>query len=135
MPLRSVKVADYMTRRLVTFTPDTNVVEAMRLLLKNSISGAAVVDDDGQLVGILSEVDLMDVIIQDSYYDESVGIVGDYMKSPVDTISPDLDIYQLAERFSKEHRRRFPVVKDGKLLGQISRRDVLRAMEEFLSKR
>lgn len=135
MPLRSIKVADYMTRRLVTFKPDTNVVEAMRSLLKHSISGAAVVDDHGALVGILSEVDLMDVIIQDSYYDESVGIVADYMKSPVDTISPDLDIYQLAERFSKEHRRRFPVVKDGKLLGQISRRDVLRAMEEFLSKR
>ena len=135
MPLRSVKVADYMTRRLVTFTPDTNVVEAMRRLLKNSISGAVVVDADEQLVGILSEVDLMDVIIRDSYYDESLGIVADYMKSPVDTISPDLDIYQLAERFSKEHRRRFPVVKDGKLVGQISRRDVLRAMEEFLSKR
>lgn len=134
MPMRSVKVADYMTRRLVTFKPDTNVVEAMRTFLDKKISGAPVVDDDGALVGILSEVDLMSVIMQDSYYDEALGIVADHMKSPVDTVSPDMDIYQLAERFLKEHRRRFPVAADGKLVGQISRRDVLRAAEEFMRK-
>ena len=75
------------------------------------------VDDAGNLVGVLSEVDLMEVIIQDSYYDEAQGIVGDYMRTPVDTIDPDMDIYSLAERFHKEHRRRYPVVKNGKLVG------------------
>lgn len=130
--MKSVKVSDYMTRRLVTFHQNDNVVQAMGVLLDKKISGAPVVDDDGELVGILSEVDLMEVIVQDSYYDESVGIVADYMRSPVDTIDPDMDIYSLAERFQKEHRRRYPVVKNGKLLGQISRRDVLRAAEHFL---
>ena len=104
----------------------------MGLLLDKKISGAPVVDDDGNLVGILSEVDLMPIIMQDSYYDESMGIVADYMQSPVDTIDPDMDIYALAERFHKEHRRRYPVVRNGKLVGQISRRDVLRAAEDFL---
>jgi CBS domain-containing protein len=91
-----------------------------------------VVDDDGDLVGILSEVDLMEIIIQDSYYDEGWGIVADYMKRDVDTVGPDMDIYTLAERFHKERRRRYPVVKNGKLVGQISRRDVLKAARDSL---
>lgn len=128
----SVKVREYMSKRLITLTPDTNVVEAMDVLLKSKISGAPVVDEDGKLVGILSEVDLMQVIVQDSYYDESVGIVGDYMASPVDTIGPDMDIYTVAEMFISQHRRRYPVVSEGRLIGQISRRDVLRAAEAFL---
>lgn len=130
--MKSVKVGDYMTRKLVTFNERDNVVQAMGVLLDRKISGAPVVDDAGNLVGVLSEVDLMEVIIQDSYYDEAQGIVGDHMRTPVDTIDPDMDIYSLAERFHKEHRRRYPVVKNGKLVGQISRRDVLRAAKEFL---
>jgi len=128
----SVKVREYMSKRLITLKPETNVVEAMDVLLKAKISGAPVVDDDGKLVGILSEVDLMQIIVQDSYYDESMGIVGDYMRSPVDTISPELDIYTLAEMFISQSRRRYPVVSEGRLVGQISRRDVLRAAEAFL---
>ena len=132
--MKSVKVRDYMTSRLVTFSPDTNVVEAMDSFLKHRISGAPIVDDDGNMIGILSEVDLMQVVVQDSYYDESVGIVSDYMRTEVDTIDPEMDIYALAEKFIREHRRRYPVVSNGKLIGQISRRDVLRAAEEFLQK-
>ncbi len=130
--MKSVKVSDYMTRRLITFHDQDNVVLAMGVLLDKKISGAPVVDHQGNLVGVLSEVDLMKVIIQGSYYDESVGIVADYMRSPVDTIDPDMDIYSLAERFHKEHRRRYPVVRNGKLVGQISRRDVLRAVQDYL---
>ena len=132
--MKSVKVRDYMTTRLVSFAPDTNVVEAMDSFLKNRISGAPIVDAEGNMVGILSEVDLMQVVVQDSYYDESVGIVSDYMRTEVDTIDPEMDIYTLAEKFIKEHRRRYPVVSNGKLVGQISRRDVLRAAEDFLRK-
>ena len=123
--MRSLKVKDYMTKKLVTFTPDMNVVEAMAQILAHSISGAPVIDDNGKLVGILSEVDLMSVVIQDSYYNEPLGIVADYMQSPVDTVDGNLDIYTLAERFIHEHRRRYPVVHEGALIGQISRRDVL----------
>jgi predicted transcriptional regulator len=123
-----------MATRLVTFKPDTHVLEAMDQLLKHKISGAPVVDHNGHMVGFLSEVDLMQVVVQDSYYDESVGIVADYMRVSVDTIDADMDIYTLAEKFIVEHRRRYPVTSRGKLVGQISRRDVLRAAEEFLHK-
>lgn len=132
--MKSVKVADYMTKKLVTFTPETNVVEAMGMLLDKRISGAPVVDADGALVGILSEVDLLEVVIQDSYYNESAGIVADYMQTEVETVEPESDIYSLAERFRQKHRRRYPVVKNGKLVGQISRRDVLRAAQDFMKR-
>lgn len=130
--MKSVKVADYMARKLVTFTPETNVVAAMGVLLDHRISGAPVVDGNGTLVGVLSEVDVMEVVIQDSYYNESAGIVADYMQVNVETVDPETDIYALAERFRQQHRRRYPVVKNGKLVGQISRRDVLRAAWDFL---
>jgi CBS domain-containing protein len=132
--MKSVKVADYMSTRLATFTPQTNVVEALAVFLDQHISGAPVVDAEGNLVGILSEVDLMQVVIQDSYYGESMGIVADYMRTQVDTVDPELDIYTLAGRFIREHRRRYPVVRNGKLLGQISRRDVLQAARDFLAR-
>ncbi len=130
--MRSLKVKEYMSTRLITFKADTNVVAAMAVLLKEKISGAPVVDDDGNLVGVLSEVDIMQVIVQDSYYDEATGIVGDYMHSPAEVVAPDTDIYTLAERFIQEGRRRYPVVSNGRLVGQISRRDVLRAVENML---
>ena len=132
--MRSLKVKDYMATKLATFAPDLNVVEAMNQILNSGITAAPVVDESGSLVGILSEVDLMPVVIQDSYYDEPLGIVSDYMKTPVDTVDPNLDIYTLAERFIHEHRRRYPVVDAGKLVGQVSRRDVLRAALDYRDK-
>ncbi|MEM7078642.1 MAG: CBS domain-containing protein [Pseudomonadota bacterium] len=131
--MKAIQVKDFMSTNLVTLQPDTHVVAAMEILLKNKISGAPVLDAQGELVGVLSEVDLMQVVVQDSYYDQSMGIVGDYMQAKVDCVDPNMDIYTLAEKFIKEHRRRFPVInQDGKLVGQISRRDVLRAAEDFL---
>lgn len=129
--MKSLKVKDCMTADLVTFTLKTNVVEAMGLLLQRGISGAPVVDDEGTLVGIVSEVDLIQVVVQDSYYNEPVGIVADFMRSNVETVTSDTDIFTLAEKFIREHRRRYPVVDEGVLVGQISRRDVLRAASEF----
>ena len=132
--MRSVKVKDYMASRLLTLKADVSAVEAMRFFLQHGISGAPVVDDKGELIGVLSEVDLMQVVIQDSYYDENVGIVAEYMKFPVETVDANDDIYSLAERFIRERRRRYPVLENGQLVGQISRRDILHAVDDFLLK-
>ena len=129
--MKSLKVKDCMAVNLVTFLTTTNVVDAMDLLLKHGISGAPVVDDEGSLVGIVSEVDLIQVVVQDSYYNEPVGIVADFMRTNVETVTSDTDIFTLAEKFIREHRRRYPVVDSGVLVGQISRRDVLLAASEF----
>jgi CBS-domain-containing membrane protein len=132
--MKSVRVADYMATQLVTFKPTDTVFDAMYAFLERKISGAPVVDADGALLGILSETDLLEVVIQDSYYNEFNGIVADFMKSPVETVSADDDIYTLAQRFRTEHRRRYPVLRDGRLVGQISRRDVLRAAIDMVQK-
>ena len=133
--MRSVKIADYMATRLVTLKPTDSVFLAMQSFLSHKISGAPVVDDAGNLVGVLSETDLLDVVIHDSYHNEPAGIVADFMMTAVETVDADGDICTLAERFKTAHRRRFPVLRDGRLVGQISRRDVIRAAMDFLSRK
>ena len=125
--MKSLKVRDTISTNVITFAPGDSVVHAMATLLERGISGAPVVDEDGALVGILSEVDLIQVVVQDSYYDDPVGIVADFMQTSVECVDPDMDIFSLAQQFLGHHRRRYPVLENDRLVGQISRRDVLRA--------
>lgn len=130
--LRSVKASDYMAEKLITFTPETDLFEAINLLLKYRITGAPVISKEGELVGLLSEADCLKAILTLTYHEEEMGgWVGDYMSPEVYTIAHDADIISVAEEFINNGRRRLPVVKNGKLIGQISRRDVLRAVEQF----
>jgi predicted transcriptional regulator len=130
--LRSVKVRDYMRDQLITFKPQTDLFEAINKLIDYRITGAPVVDDQGNLVGLLSEADCLRAILTLTYHEEEMGgIVGDYMVEEVHTIDHEADIIKVAEEFINNRRRLLPVVKNGKVVGQISRRDVLRAVEEF----
>ncbi|MBK8970004.1 MAG: CBS domain-containing protein [Hahellaceae bacterium] len=133
--LRSVKVRDYMSTNLITFKPESDLFRAIDVLLKHNISGAPVVDHSGQLVGLLSEVDCLKSLLSGSYYDyESLGgQVSEYMTTSVDVVEAGEDILAVSERFIKERRRRFPVIENGRLVGQISRKDVLRALKKFSS--
>ncbi|MCG8394568.1 MAG: CBS domain-containing protein [Pseudomonadales bacterium] len=129
--LKSIQVADYMSRRLITVTAQMSVHEAIRLLLENRISGAPVVDDSGNLIGIFSESDCLKGALEASYHDTEIGTVKEYMSVDIQSVSPDTSILDAAEMFLADHRRRLPVVDNGKLVGQISRRDLLRAMDDF----
>ena len=131
--MKSLKLRDYMSADVVTFAPADSVMDTMSILLKEGISGAPVQDEDGDLVGVLSEVDLMEIVVQDSYYNENAGIVSDFMQVAVEHVEPDMDILNLAQRFVRNHRRRYPVLQECVLVGQISRRDVLRAAMQFFS--
>ena len=92
-------VEDIMTKKLVTFRPDTNVLEAINTLLKHKISGAPVVDEEGNIVGILSEIDCMETLIQDSYYHDARGSVSEFMSKNITTADVDMGIVDLAEFF------------------------------------
>ncbi len=129
--LHSLRVADYMATRLITLTPETSIDQAIRELLTHGISGAPVVKG-GELVGIFSESDCLEEALQSGYHNTSSGQVKDVMSTQVITISPEDSILQAAEIFIKQGRHRLPV-KDyrGKLVGQISRRDVIRAMDDM----
>jgi len=129
MSIKSGLVKDYMAQTIVTFKPDTPVLDAVHVLVKNRIAGAPVVDDEGNLIGMLSELDCLKVTLQAGYYGDYGGPVRDYMSEGVQTVNLEMSIVDLAQRFLDTRFRRFPVTDNNRLVGQISRRDVLRALE------
>lgn len=123
--------AEIMARRLITFRADDSIAHAISVLVKNKISGAPVVDGNGHLIGMLSEKDCMHVLVHEFYDSNGPALskkVSDLMTRDVTTIESDLVVPRIAELFTKHPFRRLPVVDDGQLIGQISRRDVLEAI-------
>ncbi|WP_339486288.1 CBS domain-containing protein [Pseudomonas sp. EL_65y_Pfl2_R95] len=129
--LKSIKVRDYMTTHLVTFRAETDLFTAINRLLEHRISGAPVVDPQGRLIGLISEGDCLRATLSGAYYESIGGTVGDYMSRNIETITPDASVIEVSERFLQGKLGRMPVIADGRLIGQISRSDVLRAAKEF----
>tara|TARA_B100000809_G_scaffold263113_1_gene315610 strand:+ start:18842 stop:19300 length:459 start_codon:yes stop_codon:yes gene_type:complete len=124
-----ILVSKYMTTKLITFKPDQSVLEVMELLIKNKISGGPVVNEKNELKGIISEGDCMKQIAESGYYNVPMNNVKveDHMIKNVDTITSDMSIFEVASLFYNSKRKRFPVLDNGELVGQISRRDILKA--------
>lgn len=131
MPLKSSLVKDYMTRTLVTFKPEMDVLDAVHELVKHRIAGAPVVDDAGSLVGVLSELDCLKITLNAGYHGNWGGPVADFMSRDITTVDAQMSIIDLAQQFLDSGFRRFPVMHDNRLVGQISRRDALRALEQL----
>jgi len=128
MSLQSIRVADYMATQLLVLSPGMTMADAIQELLDRKVSGAPVVQD-GKLVGVFSESDCLKEALHAGYHNTGSGTVGDYMTRDAETIAADESIITAAEIFLGHKRRRLPVLDaSGKLVGQISRRDVLRAM-------
>ena len=125
-------VREYMARKLLTLKSDTEILDAVAFLLKHKISGAPVVDNDKHLVGVISEKDCLNLLAKGVSANVPHGSIAEFMTTEVETMSPDMDLYYAAGLFLKRHYRRFPVVEDGVLVGQISRRDILRAIHHQL---
>ncbi|MBL7022682.1 MAG: CBS domain-containing protein [Candidatus Marinimicrobia bacterium] len=124
------KVRDYMTSKVVSVKPDIDVCRAIELLLDNKISGAPVVNNDNELVGILSEKDCIQIMANESFHDFPCGLVSDYMTEPCKTLHPNDDIYTAVDMFLHSMYRRAPVLENKKLVGIISRRDILKAIQK-----
>lgn len=124
-----LKVKDYMTRDLITFREDQPVEEVIGDLIRYRISGGPVVNESKELVGIISEGDCIKHISESRYYNMPLdkGLVGDQMVRNVETIDGEMNIFDAARKFLESRRRRFPIVEDGKLVGQISQKDILKA--------
>lgn len=129
MKTKSALVRDYMARQLVAFSPDMDVLDAIHQLVQHRIAGAPVVDERGDLVGMLSELDCLKVALNAGYFSQRGGPVADFMSTGVETVDADMSIIDLAQKFLDSKYRRFPVMNDNRLVGQISRRDVLRALQ------
>lgn len=128
----SVDIRDYMINHPVKVKPDDNLLDAMDAIIKNRISGICVVDDNNKLIGILSELDCMRGVLSTAYNESGVGPVSEYMTSDNLVVAhPNEDIIDIAEDMLKKNHRRRPVVEDGKLVGQITCRQILGAVKKF----
>lgn len=124
-----VKVSDYMTRKLITFRSDEKIEKVIDALIKYRISGAPVVNDKNELIGIISEGDCIKHISESRYYNMPADnkTVESHMIKNVDTIDGNMNIFDAANKFLESKHRRFPIVENGKLVGQISQKDILKA--------
>jgi CBS domain-containing protein len=127
--LETKTAKEAMSRHLITLHPEMDVLEALSILVRERISGAPVLDQVGNLVGMLTERDCMHIALDAGYFSEGGGRVANFMSPDVATVEAHTPITEIAERFATSHFRRLPVTEQGKLIGIISRRDVLKQLE------
>lgn len=129
------KVKDYMAANLVTFTPEMAVLDAIQVLVQKRISGGPVVDQYGNLIGVLSQKDCVGVALNAMYYGDAAGEVSEYMSRDVQTVEADIDLLEVCEMFLNNPYGRYPVIQNNRLVGQISRRDILKAILSLQTRR
>jgi CBS domain-containing protein len=127
----TTSIEQHMATELVSFSPGDDILHAMRVLLDNNFSGAPVLDEAGKLIGILSMKDCMEIVYNTAYHQDWGGKVEEYMSHEVEHIEADTSILAAAEKFLNSSFRRFPVLRNGQLVGQISRHDILRALDQL----
>ena len=121
-----------MTRDVITVSPETPIFDAMELLKNNRISGMPVVDSEMRIKGMLTEKDVLRILIEDGI--EYKHTVADYMTTDVVSFSENDSASQVCNFFINSHIRRVPIVHDGKLIGIVSRRDIILLILEAKSK-
>jgi len=121
-----ISVSDYMTKNLISFLPQDTLIDTMETLARNEITGGPVVSK-GNLIGMISESDCMKTLSDSRYFNIPMGseTVEKHMSTIVETIDINASIFEAAEKFHKSPYKRFPVLENGKLVGQISQHDVI----------
>jgi len=119
--------------KMVIFKPDQPIQDVISTIIDKKIAGAPVLDDKGCMVGMISEKDCLRLIVDEAYHNMPAETrkVSDYMTPKVQSLSPSTTVVEAAIEFLNSPIRRFPVVKDGMLIGQVSRRHILRASESI----
>jgi CBS domain-containing protein len=125
-------VRDHMDTEVFSLAPETEILDAVGFLLQHRVTGAPVIDQAGHLVGMLTEKDCLKLIATGADANRPHGTVADFMTTAVTTISPDTDVYYAAGLFLHQGFRRFPVIEAGRLVGAITRFDILRVIHAKL---
>ncbi|MCL5282526.1 MAG: CBS domain-containing protein [Planctomycetes bacterium] len=123
-----------MNTGVITISPDEDIYEAMRMMALNNITGLPVIDDDGTLLGIITEKDILVRLcnsLEDTGLDHTIGTVGQFMTRHVVCFGPQDSLADIAECLSTNDFRRVPILYDGKLVGIISRKDVIRYIRDL----
>lgn len=128
---------DFMTRKVHTVTPEMSLDEAIRFLKRHKVSNAPVVEEDADghrvLVGFLSEGDCLEYLSNEVFFGSPAPrqTVKTMMKRHPVCIEPEMDVFTLASIFVNHRYRHLPVAAEGRLLGIVSRRDILHALNGF----
>lgn len=133
-PIVKRTVKNYMSTNLITFSPDTNVLEITKVLLDKRITGAPVIDDDGNIIGLIDDKDCLRIVVDTLYHNQPImsHTAREYMSNVMRTININTEILEVANIFLTTPFKRMLVVDDdGKLRGNISRRDILRAIHDM----
>lgn len=129
------KIQDYMTPNVITVNENEDVMSAMNALINNKISAVPVLNDKGQLVGVLSEKCCLKIGLESAFNETGGGAVSQVMSSDIHALSNNESIFQAAQAFDGLPKRSFPVIDEHKrLVGVISTRDVLRALQDIIGK-
>lgn len=126
-------ITKYMTKKIITFTANTEITEVINSLLEHQISGAPVLNFDKEIVGVIDDKDCLHTLVDSVYHNAPIRKkqVKSYMTDIYKTISIDADIVDAANEFLKSNFKRLLVIDhNGKLKGTISRGDILRAIRE-----
>ena len=126
--LAKITIADYMTKNLMTVKQDADVLATIKQLLSHKITCAPVLDQSGKIVGMFSEKDSMKVVLDSAYNQGMSGKVADFMNKNVISVNAESSIVDLADKFQDSSVRSFPVFDEAKLVGIVSRTDVLKAL-------
>ena len=130
---KSVEVSQYMQHKPITVMADMNIYDASRKILENKVSGVVVIDANNNLVGMLSELDCLRALVTSVYNGADPGgaLVKDIMTLDVEVNHPTDDIVTVAASMLDHKHRRRPIVVDGKLVGQLTCRQILGAIKDF----
>ena len=123
-----------MVRKLITFSPDENITNVIDSLLANRITGAPVLNSQNQVVGLIDDKDCLKVLVESAYHNMPItkSKVSHYMSTNMKSISDTDTIVDAANIFLSTYFKRLQVKdENGKLVGQISRRDILRAIKDM----
>lgn len=126
--LSRILVRDFMKPVTVSFSPNTPVEAVVKTLVQKHVTGAPVMDEQHHLLGFITEQDCLRQMLNDSYYCQDHDVASSIMRSDVLAVGPDEDILKLAQMMMNQLPKRYPVVEDGRVIGMITRTDILKAL-------
>ncbi|MDF1564848.1 MAG: CBS domain-containing protein [Deltaproteobacteria bacterium] len=119
-------VGQHMDTHVPTLSPTQPILEAIRFLVRHRVTGAPVVDSEGKLLGILSERDCLGIFTAEGGGLGTNATVSDFMTTEVVTVTPEMKIGYVAGLFLRHSFRRLIVLENEKVVGAITRFDILR---------